>query len=149
MRAVVQRVLSASVKVRGEVTGRIEEGLMVLAAVQENDTDTDVAYIANKLLKLRIFSDSAGRMNLSVIEAKGKVLMVSQFTLMGDARKGLRPSFDSAEAPEKAKEILEELVEKLREGNVDVETGRFGEDMEVALVNNGPVTIMLDSRKIF
>jgi D-tyrosyl-tRNA(Tyr) deacylase len=149
VRAVVQRVTEASVRVGDEVTGRIKDGLLVLVAAEKDDTDKDILYVTNKISKLRIFPDSEGRMNLSVLEAGGGLLLVSQFTLMGDVRKGLRPSFEKAESPEKARKLLEVLTERLKETGLTIECGRFQEDMKVELINDGPVTIMIDSRKLF
>lgn len=152
MRAVVQKVRSASVSVAGVVAGRIDTGLLVFAAVAEGDAERDLDYIAKKIQGLRIFCDpkEPGKINtLSVAEIGGAVLMISQFTLMGDVRRGLRPSFSAAEEPGAAKLLFDHLVEKVKESGLPVETGRFGEDMQVELVNNGPVTILLDSKKIF
>jgi len=146
MRAVVQRVKSAAVYVEGRVTGQIDQGLLVLAGVGRGDGEKDVAYLASKLPELRIFEDAAGKFNLSLREVGGKMLFVSQFTLYGDCRKGRRPSFIEAAEPAEAKRLYEQLVLKLREQGVSVETGEFQAKMEVHLVNDGPVTILLDSR---
>ena len=148
MRAVVQRVRRASVTVDGECVGRIEAGLLVLAAVMAGDGPADVEYIASKVRDLRIFPDAAGRMNRSVGEAGGSVLVVSQFTLAGDVRKGRRPAFDAAAPPAEARTMFDALVARLREGG-PVETGVFQAHMDVELVNDGPVTILLDSRRTF
>ena len=148
MRAVVQRVRRASVTVGGECVGRIDTGLLVLAAVMANDGPADVDYIASKVRDLRIFPDAAGRMNRSVGEAGGSVLVVSQFTLAGDVRKGRRPAFDAAAAAPDARTMFEALVARLREGG-PVETGVFQAHMDVELVNDGPVTILLDSARTF
>ena len=147
MRAVVQRVTSARVRVAGRTVGQIEHGLLVFAGVEKGDGPADVHYIAGKVNDLRIFEDAAGKMNLSLAEAGGAVLAVSQFTLCADSRRGRRPSFDAAEPPASAKPIYEELVRQLRELNLTVETGEFQADMAVDLVNDGPVTILLDSRR--
>ena len=147
MRAVVQRVGAAHVRVDERTAGRIGPGLLVFAGVERGDGPEDVAYIAGKIKDLRIFEDDAGKMNRSVVEADGSVLVVSQFTLCGDCRKGRRPSFDDAEAPAIAKPVYESLVAQLRAFNLNVETGEFQADMEVELVNEGPVTLMLDSRR--
>ena len=149
MRAVVQRVSRASVKVGNEITGEIAGGLLVLLGVGQDDTEGDADYLAEKIAGLRIFEDDAGKMNLSVREAGGAVLAVSQFTLFGDVRRGKRPSFDAAARPERARELYEYFVERLRGLGVRCETGRFQEMMEVELVNSGPVTILIDSKKAF
>ena len=148
MRAVVQRVLRASVAVRDQITGEIGKGLMVLIGVEVGDGERDAAYIADKVLNLRVFEDDAGKMNRSLQEVGGAILAVSQFTLLGDARGGRRPSFITAARPEMADPMYEALVERWRGEGIHVETGRFGADMKVSLVNDGPVTILLDSRKI-
>ncbi len=149
MRAVVQRVSSASVKVDGELTGEIAQGLLVLLGVAQDDTEADADYLAEKISGLRIFEDDAGKMNLSVTEIGGAVLAVSQFTLFGDVRRGKRPSFDAAARPEQAKKLYEHFVARVRALGLRCETGRFQEIMEVELVNSGPVTILLDSKKVF
>ena len=149
MRAVVQRVSRASVKVGDEIAGEIGKGLLVLLGVEQGDTEGDADYLAEKVVGLRIFEDDAGKMNLSVAEVGGAVLAVSQFTLMGDVRRGKRPSFDAAARPERAKELYESFVQKIRALGLHCETGRFQEMMEVELVNTGPVTILLDSNKLF
>jgi D-aminoacyl-tRNA deacylase len=149
MRAVVQRVSRASVKVNGEFTGQIAEGLLVLLGVAHEDADADALYLAEKIAGLRIFEDEAGKMNRSVSDIGGAVLAVSQFTLLGDVRKGKRPSFDEAARPKRALELYEAFVERIRALGLRCETGRFQETMEVELVNQGPVTILLDSKKLF
>lgn len=149
MRAVVQRVSRASVKVNGELTGNIGEGLLVLLGVGQDDTDADASYLAEKVAGLRIFEDTEGKMNRSVTDVGGAVLAVSQFTLLGDVRKGKRPSFDAAARPERARALYEHFVERIRATGLRCETGRFQEMMEVKLINQGPVTILLDSRKLF
>lgn len=149
MRAVVQRVASAKVTVDDRVTGEIASGLLVLLGVEQGDGPSDVQYIAAKIRDLRIFPDDAGKMNLSVLDTEGAVLVVSQFTLAGDARNGRRPSFASAAPPQIARALYEEVVRELRAGGLRVETGEFQAMMQVALVNDGPVTILLDSRKTF
>jgi len=149
MRAVVQRVKRARVIVTGEVVGEIGPGLLVLAGVGQNDTEADADYLADKIAGLRIFDDEAGRMNRAVGEIGGAVLVVSQFTLYGDVRRGKRPSFDAAARPEQARRLYEYFVDKLRAAGLRCETGRFQEMMEVELVNDGPVTILLDSEKTF
>ena len=149
MRAVVQRVLRASVAVRDQITGEIGKGLMVLIGVEVGDGERDAAYIADKVLNLRVFEDDAGKMNRSLQEVGGAILAVSQFTLLGDARDGRRPSFILAARPDEADGLYRRVVELWRERGVPVETGVFGADMAVSLVNDGPVTILLDSRKLF
>lgn|SRR5450631_294777 len=149
MRAVVQRVSRARVTVSGEVAGEIGLGLLVLLGVGAGDTRHEADYLADKTMGLRIFEDAGGKMNLSVAEVAGALLVVSQFTLYGDARRGKRPSFDAAAPPEPAREIYEYFVEKVRAAGLRCETGRFQETMQVELVNEGPVTILLDSGKGF
>ena len=149
MRAVLQRVSRASVTVGGEVVGAIEAGILVFAAMATGDGPADIEYIASKIADVRLFTDEAGRMNRSVRDTGGSVLVVSEFTLFGDARKGRRPSFDAAEAPEVAVRTYEALLARLREGGLRVQAGRFRADMKVDLVNDGPVTILLDSRRLF
>jgi D-aminoacyl-tRNA deacylase len=149
MRAVVQRVSRTAVKVDGELTGEIGKGLLVLVGVARDDSEADADYLAEKIIGLRIFEDSAEKMNLSVAEVGGAVLAVSQFTLLGDVRRGRRPSFDAAARPEQAKALYEYFVERIRARSLRCETGRFQEMMEVELVNSGPVTILLDSKKVF
>ena len=149
MRAVVQRVARASVAVCDQITGEIGKGLMVLIGVETGDSDKDLQYIADKVPQLRIFEDDAGKMNRSLRDVGGAILAVSQFTLLGDAREGRRPSFIAAARPELADPLYQRLVDGWRESGLTVETGVFGADMAVSLVNDGPVTILLDSRKIF
>jgi len=149
MRAVVQRVSRAQVTVDGEITGEIGPGLLVLVGVGRDDTETDAVYLAEKIAGLRVFEDQAGKMNLGVREIGGSVLAVSQFTLYGDVRRGKRPSFDAAAAPETARALYEFFVERIRTEGLRCETGRFQATMKVELVNEGPVTILLDSAKTF
>jgi len=149
MRVVVQRVGRARVTVNGETTGEIGLGLLVLLGVGAGDTRTAADYLVEKTIGLRIFEDAGGKMNLSVAEVGGGLLVVSQFTLYGDARRGKRPSFDGAAPPEQARELYEYFVEKVRASGVRSKTGRFQETMQVELVNDGPVTILLDSAKAF
>jgi D-aminoacyl-tRNA deacylase len=149
MRAVVQRVSRASVKVGDELAGEIGKGLLVLLGVAQEDTEADADYLAEKIAGLRIFEDDAGKMNLSVEDVGGAVLAVSRFTLLGDVRRGKRPSFDAAARPERARELYEYFVERVRALGLRCETGRFQEMMEVELINSGPVTILLDSKKGF
>jgi len=147
MRAVVQRVSSARVTVNGEITGQIGLGLLVLLGVGREDTEADASYLAEKIAGLRVFEDDQGKMNSSVQDVGGGVLAVSQFTLYGDARRGRRPSFDDAAPPDKARQLYEFFVEQIRAASLRCETGRFHEMMKVELVNEGPVTILLDSAK--
>jgi D-tyrosyl-tRNA(Tyr) deacylase len=149
MRACVQRVSQAEVTVGGEVTGRIDRGLVVLLGVADGDTEQDARQMAQKIVELRIFEDDAGKMNRSIAEAGGALLVVSQFTLLGDCRKGRRPSFIDAAPPEEAERLYQVFVAAAREQGMRVETGKFRTHMDVALVNDGPVTILLDSRKAF
>jgi len=149
MRAVVQRVSRAQVSVNGEVTGQIAVGLLVLLGVGSDDVEADAIYLAEKICGLRIFEDDQGKMNRSIQQVGGSVLTVSQFTLYGDIRRGKRPSFDAAAPPERARRLYEFFVEQIRIAGLRCETGRFQEMMKVELVNEGPVTILLDSTKAF
>lgn len=149
MRAVVQRVLESSVSVEGEVVGAIGKGIMILLGVEEGDTEKDAQYIADKVMGLRIFEDEEGKMNHSLQEVEGELLAVSQFTLLGDARKGRRPSYSNAARPEEANRLYEYFVEKVSATGTKVEKGVFQADMKVSLINDGPVTILLDSQKVF
>jgi D-tyrosyl-tRNA(Tyr) deacylase len=149
MRAVLQRVSRAKVTVEGETVGRIGRGILVLLGVAGSDTEKDAIYLLEKTLNIRIFEDAAGRMNLSLLDVKGELLVVSQFTLYGDTRKGRRPSFIEAAAPEKANSLYELFTSEARKQIEMVQTGRFQAMMSVELVNDGPVTILLDSKKLF
>lgn len=149
MRAVVQRVSRASVTVDEQVVGKIDAGFMVLLGVSEEDTAADAEYMANKIVGLRVFEDEEGKMNLSLQEIGGQMLVVSQFTLFGDCRKGRRPSFIAAARPEKANELYEKFVELVRGQGIPVETGVFQAMMDVELVNDGPVTLLVESAKLF
>ena len=149
MRCVVQKVSRASVTVAGEVAGEIGKGFMVLAGAEDGDTEKDAAYCADKIAGLRIFEDDQEKMNLSLKDVGGGVLLVSQFTLLGDARHGRRPSFIRAALPEAAEPLFDLLCEKVAAYGIPVETGRFRTHMEVELVNDGPITILLDSKKGF
>ena len=149
MRAVVQRVSSAKVTVGERVTGEIGPGLLVLLGVDQGDGPTDLQYIASKVRDLRIFADADGKMNQSVLDLQGGVLVVSQFTLSGDARNGRRPSFATAAPPQIARALYEEVVRELQASGLQVATGEFQAMMQVSLVNDGPVTILLDSRRTF
>ena len=149
MRAVIQRVSEASVMVDGQAVGEIRQGLLVLLGVAVDDTSRDAVYMAEKTSGLRIFEDEQGRMNRSVAEISGSVLVVSQFTLLGDCRKGRRPGFTAAAQPEQADRLYQEYVRALQQSGIKVATGTFRAEMKVSLVNDGPVTILLDSRKQF
>ena len=149
MRAVVQRVSRASVAVEGKITGEIGRGFLVLLGVAKSDTAADADYLAEKISGLRIFEDSGGKMNLALADVNGAVLAVSQFTLHGDARRGKRPSFDSAAPPDQARKLYEYFVERVRALGLRCETGVFQAMMQVELVNDGPVTILLDSERTF
>lgn len=149
MRAVVQRVRRAKVQVGGQTTGEIGLGLLVLLGVGQGDTQQDATYMAEKIAGLRIFEDEQGKMNRSVRDAGGSILAVSQFTLYGDVRRGKRPSFDDAAPPEPARKLYEFFVEQIRASGLCCETGQFQQMMQVELVNEGPVTILLDSEKNF
>ena len=146
MRAVVQRVKESSVTTGNEVIGRIDRGLTVLLGVAKGDTAADADYLVNKIANLRIFEDSDGKMNRSLLEIGGKMLVVSQFTLLGDCRKGRRPSFVAAAEPQTAIDLYEYFVKQMRNLGISVETGRFRARMQVALINDGPVTLILESR---
>ena len=147
MRAVVQRVSSASVSVANRLVGEIAHGLLALVGVEKDDTSADVEYIAGKISDLRVFEDADHHMNRSLHDVGGAVLVVSQFTLAADCRKGRRPSFDAAAPPQIAKPLYEDVVRELRDGGLTVATGEFQAAMQVSLVNDGPVTLLLDSRK--
>jgi D-tyrosyl-tRNA(Tyr) deacylase len=149
MRVVVQRVTRASVKVDGDICGEIAGGLVVLLGISHDDSEKDVAYLVDKTISLRIFDDEQGRMNRSLQEVGGGILIVSQFTLYGDVRRGLRPSWIDAAAPEVAKPLYELFIARARKNISQVATGSFGAMMQLELVNDGPVTILLDSRKLF
>src|SRR5450631_374668 len=149
MRAVVQRVTRAQVTVNAEVAGKIARGVLILLAVAATDEVADADHLADKITALRIFEDEAGKMNLSVREVAGEVMVVSQFTLYGDVRRGNRPSFDAAARPERARELYEYFVARIRASGLDCQTGRFQETMQVEPVNDGPVTILLDSSQTF
>ena len=149
MRAVVQRVASSSVTVEGETTGKIDKGLMVLLGVADGDTDKDVTYMVDKIVNLRIFEDENDKMNLSLQDIGASLLVVSQFTLLGDCRKGRRPSFIEAARPEMADNLYQKFVDRARSMGIRTETGRFKTHMMVELINDGPVTILVDSNKNF
>lgn len=147
MRAVVQRVTSADVKIDGSVRGKIDNGFMVLLGVGNGDTDEDMKYIADKIINLRIFSDENDKMNLSLADVKGSMLVISQFTLYGDCSHGRRPYFGDAMNPTDANKMYEDFVAYVRNKGIHTETGEFGADMKVTLTNDGPVTIILESRR--
>ncbi len=149
MRAVVQRVKKCSVSVDGNVVGNIDSGLLVYLGVERGDGDTDMNYMVDKIINLRIFTDDNGKMNLSVLDVGGSILVVSQFTLLGDVRRGRRPSYTSAAEPENAKEYFERFVEEIRKRGINVDKGIFAAKMYVSYTNVGPVTILIDSRKKF
>ncbi|GAF93295.1 unnamed protein product [marine sediment metagenome] len=149
MKALLQRVTGASVSIGGEVVGRIGRGLVVLVGVASGDTDKDINYLAQKIVNLRIFPDEDGRFDLSALDIRGELLLVSQFTLLADTRKGRRPSFVEAAPPDEAEKLFGRFVEQARATGLRVETGRFRQYMQVEIHNDGPVTILLDSREKF
>lgn len=149
MRAVVQRVTRSSVAVDDQIVGAISKGLMVLLGVEHGDDEKDMTYMVDKIVNLRIFEDEDGKMNRSLIDEQGELLAVSQFTLLGDARKGKRPSFSNAARPDEANDLYEQFVEKARSLGVKVETGQFQAHMMVDILNDGPVTLLIDSKKTF
>ncbi|WP_195989229.1 D-aminoacyl-tRNA deacylase [Clostridium sp. D53t1_180928_C8] len=149
MRAVVQRVTYSSVEVDGAIVGEINKGFNVLLGISKEDTEEDMKYIKDKIINLRIFSDENDKMNLSLLDIQGELLLISQFTLYGDARKGRRPNFMNALGGEEAKSFYDKFVEMMKETGLKVETGIFGADMKVDIKNDGPVTILLDSSKDF
>ncbi|MCA9243408.1 MAG: D-tyrosyl-tRNA(Tyr) deacylase [Phycisphaerales bacterium] len=149
MRAVTQRVSRAAVRVDGDVVGAINAGLLVYAAAIPDDTIADADFIADKIANLRIFKDDAGKMNRSVLDAGGGVLVVSAFTVAADARRGRRPSFDSSASGDVARPLIDALIDRLRELGAPVETGRFAAEMFVESVNDGPICVLLDSRRVF
>ena len=149
MRAVVQRVLQAEVKIENNVTGRIGSGLLVYLSIAKTDSQADAEFIADKLVNLRIFADDAGKMNRSVRDVQGGILIVSNFTLHGDCRKGRRPSFDNAAEPKLARQLYERLIELISKQAIPLQQGSFGEYMQVSSINDGPVTFLLDSSRLF
>lgn len=149
MRAVVQRVTSSNVKVDNNIIGSINKGINVLVGISKEDTEDDLLYIRDKVINLRIFEDENNKMSLSLLEIKGEILVISQFTLYGDCRKGRRPNFMEAEGGERAEALYKRFVELLKESNLRVETGEFGADMKVDIQNDGPVTLILDSKRNF
>ena len=149
MRAVVKRVKSAHVKVKDKIIGSIGQGILLFLGVEETDQETDLEYMCEKIPNLRIFEDENGKMNKSLLDVEGSILVISQFTLLGDARKGRRPSFTDAAKPEKAIPMYEKFIACMKEKNITTQSGEFGAEMEVELINDGPVTILLDSKKVF
>ena len=149
MRAVVQRIKESKVKVNSEVVGETEAGLLVFFGVGKDDTEEDAAYLLDKVVNLRIFEDEEGKFNLSLLDLTGELMVISQFTLYGDARNGRRPSFSEAAKGEKARELYDYFIYKAKELGIKVSHGNFGEHMEVRLINDGPVTILLDSGRLF
>ncbi len=147
MKALIQRVSEAKVEIKDEIAGRIGRGILVFLGVEKGDTDRDIDYIVKKITNLRIFEDTEGKMNLSIKDVKGEILVVSQFTLAANCQKGNRPSFDKAEKPEIAREIYSKLVDKLRQEGTSIATGKFAAKMKVHIINDGPVTILLFSPK--
>ena len=147
MRAVLQRVRSASVTVDGHAIASISQGLVVLLGVAKGDSDADVSYMVDKIPQLRVFSDEAGKMNRSIVDVQGELLMVSQFTLLGETHRGRRPGFDAAAPPDVAQRLYESVADAIRDCGVPVQTGKFGANMVVTLENDGPVTFVLDSHR--
>jgi len=149
MRAVIQRVSRASVTVDSEVTGEIDAGLLVLLGIHKEDGETEIKWMVDKVINLRIFEDSDGKMNRSLLDSGGAMLIVSQFTLYGDCRKGRRPGYSSAAPPESAKHLYQHFIDAVKQKNISTASGRFQAHMDVKLVNDGPVTLLLDSSKLF
>jgi D-tyrosyl-tRNA(Tyr) deacylase len=149
MRAVVQRVQEARVSIEGQIVGHIERGFLVLIGIGKEDQEADADYLAAKIPHLRVFEDDEGRFNLSLLDIKGAILVVSQFTLFGDCRKGRRPSFTEAADPQQAQKLYHRFIAKLNENQISVATGEFQARMAVSLINDGPVTLLLDSKKLF
>ena len=149
MRLVVQRVKNCSVKVNNKILGQIDYGLLGYLGVEKNDTNKDLDYLVKKLLGLRVFDDGKRVMNLSISDIKGSIMIISQFTLCADTRKGNRPSYNNAEKPDIAKSVYLDFIKKLKESELNIQNGKFQAEMEVLYINEGPVTILLDSRKIF
>ena len=149
MRAVIQRILQANVKVNGQTVGQIDKGLLIYLSVGQGDSEKDAEFIADKLVNLRIFSDEARKMNRNVIDVEGSILLVSNFTLHGDCRKGRRPGFDAAADPQLAQQLYERVIALIKQQGVTVESGTFGEHMHVTSTNDGPVTFLIDSSRLF
>ncbi|HSG30974.1 MAG TPA: D-aminoacyl-tRNA deacylase [Thermodesulfobacteriota bacterium] len=148
MKIVIQRVKQAKVKVNSEIIGNIQQGLLILVGAENDDDSSDIQYLVSKVLNLRIFEDENSKMNLSVLDIKGEILAVSQFTLLGDCTKGRRPSFDKAAKGQDALSLYEQFVSELKKSDLNIQTGKFGAHMQVELINDGPVTFVLNSRKI-
>lgn len=148
MKIVIQRVKQAKVKVNSEIIGNIQQGLLILVGAENDDDSSDIQYFVSKVLNLRIFEDENSKMNLSVLDIKGEILAVSQFTLLGDCTKGRRPSFDKAAKGQDALSLYEQFVSELKKSDLNIQTGKFGAHMQVELINDGPVTFVLNSRKI-
>lgn len=146
MKVVLQRVLEASVKVEGKIVGEIDRGLLIFLGVGPEDDEKCIDWLINKISKLRVFEDDAGKLNDSLLDVKGELLIISQFTLYGDCKKGLRPSFSKAANPSMANNLYEKFIEKAKSLNIKVETGIFGADMKVSLINDGPITLILDTK---
>lgn len=149
MRAVLQRVSEASVKVDNNIIGQIQKGFVVLLGIGKEDNEEDIKYICEKIINLRVFEDAQDKMNLSVLDVEGELLIISQFTIYGDCRKGRRPSFDTAAKVEEAKRLYEKFLEEIKNNGIKIEAGEFQADMKVSLVNDGPVTMLLDSKRMF
>ncbi len=149
MRAVVQRVCQASVTVEGAVSGQIQKGMLIYLGVTHDDDASDIHWLADKIVNLRMFPDADAKMNLSITDVSGEILLISQFTLYGDCRKGRRPGFDQSADPDLAERLCEEIIEAICDRQIPVQTGRFGAHMEVRSTNDGPVTFLLDSKKLF
>ncbi|OOC42068.1 D-aminoacyl-tRNA deacylase [Thermosipho sp. 1074] len=149
MRAVIQRVNNANVEVESKIIGKIKKGILVFVGIGKEDTEKDADYLVEKILNLRIFDDKEGKMNLSLLDIKGEILIVSQFTLYGDCRRGRRPSYSNSAPPQDAEILYNYFVEKVKKYNIKVETGKFKAHMSVKLENDGPVTLLLDSKKVF
>ena len=149
MRAVVQRVHEACVEIDGQITGQIQKGLLIYLGVLKDDGEKDVNYMIDKIMHLRIFADEEDKMNLDIDQVGGQVLLVSQFTLAGDCRKGRRPGFDQSAEPAEAQTRYEQFITDIRKQGIDVQTGRFGAQMKISSINDGPVTFLLDSKKLF
>ncbi len=149
MRAVIQRAAEGEVRVEGSTAGKIRKGLVIFLGVEKGDNQNDIEYLSGKITRLRVFEDNSGRMNLNISDSEGEILVISQFTLLADCRKGNRPSFENAAPPDEARSLYLKFIEKLKDHDIKVSSGEFGKHMDVYLVNSGPVTIILDSKKRF